>query len=193
MPSTLQCLAAADACAEDTKVGIGGWVITPTAVAWFAEMWEMSELRQTWYFLTKPAQSYIASFETLAQFALLQSTYHVSGHSHLQIQVPTGTDNTATEAGLNKLFTTKWPLCHFLRLIASWSHAHGIALMPSHIPGKMNVWADDLSRDNLNRFAHRRHERLRFSPDSLARSGKCLTLHPPAARWREEHIAAASK
>ena len=193
MPSTLQCLAAADACAEDTKVGIGGWVITPRAVAWFAEMWEISELRQTWPFLTKPAQSYIASFETLAQFALLQSTYHVSGHSHLQIQVPTGTDNTVSEAGLNKLFTTKWPLCHFLRLIASWSHAHGIALMPSHIPGKKNVWADDLSRDNLNRFAHRRHERLRFSPESLARSGKCLTLHPPAARWREEHIAAASK
>ena len=124
MPSTLQCLAAADACAENTKVGIGGWVITPTAVAWFAEMWDISELRKPWPFLTKPAQSYIASFETLAQFALLQSTYHVSGHSHLQIQVPNGTDNTATEAGLNKLFTTKWPLCHFLRLIASWSHAH---------------------------------------------------------------------
>ena len=108
MPSMSECLGAADACAEDTKVGIGGWVITSTAVAWFAEMWEISELRQTW----KLAQAYIASFETLAQFALLQSTYHVSRHSHLQIQVPTGTDNTATEAGLNKLFTTKWPLCH---------------------------------------------------------------------------------
>ena len=64
MPSTLQCLAAADACAEDTKVGIGGWVITTAAVAWFAEMWDISELRQTWPFLTKPAQAYIASFET---------------------------------------------------------------------------------------------------------------------------------
>ena len=165
---------------------------TPTAVAWFAEMWDISELRKTWPFLTKPAQAYIASFETLAQFALLQSTYHISGHSHLQVNVPTGTDNTATEVGLNKLFTTKWPLCHFLSLIASWSHAHGIALMPSHIPGKKNVWADELSRDNLKRFAHRRQERLRFSPASLARSGKCLTLHPPAARWRDEHIAAAN-
>ena len=58
-------------------------------------------------------------------------------------------------------------------------------------PGQKNVWADELSRDNLKRFAHRRQERLRFSPDSLARSGKCLTLHPPAARWRDEHIAAA--
>ena len=68
-------------------------MITPTAVTWFAEMWDISELCKPWPFLTKPAQSYIASFETLAQFALLQSTYHVSG-SYLQIQVPTGTDNT---------------------------------------------------------------------------------------------------
>ena len=47
--------------------------------------------------------------------------------------------------------------------------------MPTRIPGKKNVWADELSRDNLTRFAHRRQERLRFSPASLARSGKCLT------------------
>ena len=140
MPSTLQCLAAADACAEENKVGIGGWVITPNAVTWFAEMWDISELRHTWSFLTKPSPSSIR---------IPQSTYHISGHSHLQVSVPTGTDSTATEAGLNKLFTTKWPLWHFLRLIASWSHAHGIALMPSHIPGKKNVWADELSRANL--------------------------------------------
>ena len=64
-----------------------------------------------------------------------------------QVLVPTGTDNTATEAGLDKLFTTKRPLSHFLQLIAAWSHAQGIALQPSHIPGKKNTWADDLSRD----------------------------------------------
>ena len=52
---------------------------------------------------------HIASFETLAQFALLQCTHHITGHSHLQINVPTGTDSTATEAGLNKLFTTLAP------------------------------------------------------------------------------------
>ena len=55
-----------------------------------------------------------------------------------------------------------------------------------------NVWTDELSRQNLKKFAHRRHERLRFSPESLARSGKCLTLNAPAARWREKHIAAAN-
>ena len=191
MPSLLQCLAAADACAEGSTVGIGGWVITSSAVAWFAETWDMTQVRQAWPFLTKSAQAYIASFETLAQFALLQCTHRITGHGHLQVLVPTGTDKTATEAGLNKLFTTKWHLSRFLQLIAAWSHAQGIALQPSHIPGKKNTWADDLSRDWLDRFAHRRNERIRFTPSSLARPPQALTLHPPTAKWREEHLEAA--
>ena len=191
MPNLLHCLAAADACAEGSTVGIGGWVIPPTAVAWFAETWDLTEIRLAWPFLTKGAQAYIASFETLAQFALLQCTHRITGHGHLQVLVPTGTDNTATEAGLNKLFTTKWPLSHFLQLIAAWSHAQGIALQPSHIPGKKNTWADDLSRDKLDRFAHRRSERIRFTPSSLARPPQALTLHPPTAKWRAEHLEAA--
>ena len=65
---------------------------------------------------------------------------------------------------MNKLFTTKWPLSHFLQLIAAWSHAQGIALQPSHIPGKKNTWADDLSCDRPDRFAFRRSERNRFTP-----------------------------
>ena len=67
-----------------------------------------------------------------------------------------------------------------------------MALMPTHIPGKKNEWADDLSRDRLTRFATRRKDRLRLTPTSLARSGKCLSLHPADADWREEHIAAAT-
>ena len=97
-------------------------------------------------FLTKPAQRYIAStFEALAQFALLQCTHAITGKQHLQLRIPTGSDNTATEAGIHKLFTTKWPLSHFLRLIASWEHARGINIQPTHIPGKKNTWADELS------------------------------------------------
>ena len=45
-----------------STVGIGGWVITPTAVAWFAETWDITQIRQAWPFLTKGAQAYIASF-----------------------------------------------------------------------------------------------------------------------------------
>ena len=49
MEELFQCLAAADACAEGT-IGIGGWVVTSTAVAWFAETWSAKVARQVWPF-----------------------------------------------------------------------------------------------------------------------------------------------
>ena len=39
-PHQLQALAAADACAEDDLVGIGGWAIASSQVVWFAETYE---------------------------------------------------------------------------------------------------------------------------------------------------------
>ena len=193
LPSPLMCLAAADACAERSTVGIGGWIITKSHVAWFSETWTMTDLRQTWPFLTKTAQSYISSFEALAQFALLQTAYRLVQHSHYQFSLPTGSDNTAAESSLNKLFTTTWPLCHFLKAVASWAHAKGIALQVSHIPGKKNDWADELSRNNLHRFQHRPGQRVRFQPVDLAQIQRQLTLHPPDAPWPPEHRAAQRK
>ena len=35
----LQALAAADACAEEEVVGIGGWAVTASQMVWFAETW----------------------------------------------------------------------------------------------------------------------------------------------------------
>ena len=90
--------------------------------------------------------------------------------------------DTATEDGVNKLFTTKWPLSHFLRLIASWGHARGI-----------NLRSDELSRGKLHRFQHRRHERFRFQPKDLNLAHGRLTLHPDDAPWRPEHRHAAMR
>ena len=70
----LQALAAADACAEDDLVGIGGWAITSSQVIWFAKTWNMQDIRAVWPCLVKPGQRCIACFETLAQLALLQAT-----------------------------------------------------------------------------------------------------------------------
>ena len=44
--------------------------------------------------------------------------------------------------------------------------------------GRYNEWADDLSRNRLERFAHRPADRVRFSPAE--------------APWRPEHLAAAA-
>ena len=67
----LACKAAADACAEGSVVGIGGWFITSSSVSWFAETWQFQEVQEQWPCLTKEAQRYIACFETLAQLALM--------------------------------------------------------------------------------------------------------------------------
>ena len=132
-PHQLQALAA-DACAEDDMVGIGGWAITSSQVVWFAET---QDIRAVWPCLVKPGQRYIACFETLAQLALLQATHsHIDG-GHYSFSVPSGTDNSATEASLNKLFTTSWPLQLFVQLTAFWAHAHNVLLQPTHVPGRM--------------------------------------------------------
>ena len=168
LPPLLPCLAAADACAEGNTVGIGGWFLTSNAFAWFGETWSMSDIRQTWPFLTKPAQRYIACFETIAQFALLQIAHATSGQGRYHFTLPSGTDNSATEADINKMFTTSWPMQVFLQLIASWAHSHNVVLQPTHIAGSANGWADDLSRNRLSRFANQSQHRRRFTPENIA-------------------------
>ena len=129
---------------------------------------------------------------TLAQLALLQATHSHIGGGRYSFSMPSGTDNSATEASLNKLFTTSWPLQLFVQLTAFWAHAHNVLLQPTHVPGRCNDWADDLSRGRLARFSHRPESRMRFSPASLAMSGRGIQLCPMHAPWRPEHLAAAS-
>ena len=128
----------------------------------------MNEVRTFWPFLTKEAQRYIACFETLAQLALAMTAKAHHGHSRMNICLPTESDNTPTEGGTNKLFTTSWPLSEFLGLIASWSSANGITLQVAHVVGSHNEWADDLSRGRLQAFAHRPQDRFRVPLQLLA-------------------------
>ncbi|CAE7354462.1 unnamed protein product [Symbiodinium sp. KB8] len=168
LPPILSSLARADAMAEGNQVGMGGWVSTKHGLAWFAETYTMEEIRSFWPFLTKDAQKYIACFESLAQLALAMTAKAHLGHTRLSLCLPTESDNTPTEGGVNKLFTTAWSLSEFLSLIASWSSANGISIQVSHIAGAHNEWADDLSRGRLQAFAHRSRDRFRVSLDVLA-------------------------
>ena len=113
---------------------------------WFAETWNMQDIRAVWPCLVKPGQRHTACFETLAQLALLQATHSHIGGGHYSFSMPSGTDNSATEASPNKLFTTSWPLQLFVQLTAFWAHARNVLLQPTHVPGRNNDWADDLSR-----------------------------------------------
>ena len=199
LPPMLSSLARADAMAEGSQVGIGGWYSTKHSRAWFAESSTMDEIRVFWLFLTKDAQKYMACFETLAQLALAMTAKAHHGQSRMNVCLPTESDNTLTEAGVNKLFTTSWPLSEFLGLIASRSSANGVTLQVSHVAGAHNEWADDLSRGRLQAFAHRAQDRFRVPLQLLASSASEKPLGPrtpnapPAASRDRVQAARAEK
>ena len=182
----LHCLAAADAMAEGSTVGIGGWISTSQSFAWFSEQWDMTEVRKHWPQLTKNAQAYIACFETLAQLALAMTAVARMRTKHFRFVLPAASDNTSAESGVNRLFTTTEPLSHFLQIVAAWSAHANVRLALTHIAGEKNVWADELSRNRTARFQHREHERERISLSSLSCPKGTVTLHPQQAAWPDE-------
>ena len=187
----LPCLSAADAMADGTTVGIGGWLATSSTTWWFAQQWDIQELRTAWPFLTKDAQRYIACFETVAQWVLLQMAYEATGC--LRFCVASRSDNSPTQASINKLFTTAFPLSFFLEKVASWAHARGLELEIGHIPGAKNTDADDLSRNRLEKFARSGHAR-RFAVhlSHLHKSAHEVTLASAEVPWSQGLLDVAS-
>ena len=176
-------LAAADACAEDDLVGIGGWAV------WFAETWNMQDTRAVWPCLVKPGQRYIACFETLAQLALLQATRSHIGGGRYSFSMPSGTDNSATEASLNKLFTTSWPLQLFVQLTVTLTMcccsrrtSQEGATTGQTTSAKVG-WPDSAIAQKV---AHA------SALQGLAMSGRGIQLCPMHAPWRPEYLAAPS-
>ena len=99
---------------------------------------------------------------------------------HFRFVLPSASDNTAAESSINRLFTTSDPLSGFLKTVAEWSARSNVRLALTHLAGEKNIWADELSRNRLHRFAHRTHERERISLAALASPRGTATLHPAA-------------
>ena len=181
-PPLLPCLSAADAMADGSQVGIGGWLCTSSQTFWFAQQWSIAELRAHWPFLTKDAQQYIACFETIAQWVLLQMDYSATGCSSLRFCLPTPSDNSPTQASVNKLFTTAFPLSLFLQKVASWAHAKGLSLEVGHIPGVKNT-AEVHRRDQIQEIPHQAAR-----PSSVGARGQ-----PMAPKRQLEHWPSAAQ
>ena len=58
----------------------------------------------------------------------------------------------------------------------------------SHVSGQKSVWADELSRDKLDRFRSKPLARFRFRLAQLCQP-KGVILRPLHARWRENRLA----
>ena len=179
----LHCYSAADAFADTARIGIGGWLSTATEFIWFSEIFTADQVRAQWPQLHGSMQPYIGCFETLAQLALAQCTWHCLRSRHVKFVLPSATDNTSAESGLNKLFSTAEPLGLFLRLAATWAHLHRVQFELEHLAGEKNVWADKLSRDNISFLQHRSAERRRISLAELASASHCVTLHDTGHAW----------
>ena len=177
-PPLLQCLAAADAMAQDSTVGIGGWIITSSGVAWFSEQYSVAEVRTVWPGLQDTAQRYLACFETLAQLALAMLAHRTCAAQLWSFTLPAASDNAPTEAGLDKLWSTAEPLGSFSKIAAAWAAKHHVDFQVTHLAGEKNVWADALSRNKRHVFMHRTNERCRFPLQSFLDPQGCVTLHP---------------
>ena len=179
--------AAADAFAEANLFGIGGWIITSSQVLWFSEQWTLEQLRSFLPALNKDAQKYISAFEVLAQLALLFMAIRKLDSHHLQLCLPSSSDNTGAEAGINKMLTIKEPTSTFLQMISMLAFQHHIHLSISHIPGQLNEWADNLSRNRLDQW--RAYPRFRCSLQDFFAIGRHITLHPPGEHppWLTTH------
>ena len=188
----LRCVAAADARADGDIVGIGGWISASSDFCWFAQQWSMAEVRRHYPKLTKGAQAYIACFETLAQLALAMMAKHRLTAKHWKFCLPSASDNTSAEAGANRLFTTTQPLCDFLQDVAAWSACNHVHLQVTRVAGEKNTWADELSRNKLQRFARRSHQRHTFSLAQLAACTGRIQLHPQDANWQQVFLQAST-
>lgn len=88
----------------------------------------MQELRIWKPLLTKDAQKYISGFEILSQLALLIMASERFSWKHMQISIPTSSDNTSAESSINRQLSAKEPSATFLQLISQWALHRNIAL-----------------------------------------------------------------
>ena len=101
---------AADACAFSDICQIGGFIKFPSGnTVWFSEKFTYDDFKTLDIPVTKEMQKCIASFETLAQIAILFIFSRSSPGFRYPLRIPSLTDNSGTEAGGNKLFSTKIP------------------------------------------------------------------------------------
>ena len=179
----MPCMSTGDAFADQHRMGIGGWLSTARCFVWFSEIFSDEDIRQQWPQLSGSLQPYIGCFETLAQLALAQCTWQLLRSRHARFVLPSASDNTSAESGLNKLFSTAEPLGTFLRLAATWAHLHRVQFQVEHLAGEKNTWADAMSRGRIAFVQHRAHERVRITLAQLASASHSVTLQGHRTDW----------
>ena len=168
---------AADACAS------GGYISNPTQTRWFSEKFSHADFCTLDIPVSREMQKDIACYETLAQIAILKIAATEFTVGRIPLRIPSVSDNTSAEAGINRVFSTAHPLSLFLEklslLVASKCC---MDLGISHIAGHDNDVADKLSRLDFESsvpYDFSSSDRVRLSLSFLWPDLMHPSLHPP--------------
>ena len=148
---------AADAFADSSSCGVGGWwcpshvAPSPQTVLWFSIQFRAKDLPA--WLQSENLQSFITSFEALAQLLLLLGRLrHFTHPGNATVVLQQLCDNNGVVALTRKQLTMKAPMCYVLQAIGFYCCQHGVSLSSQHCAGVRNEWADALSRGCYENF-----------------------------------------
>ena len=146
-PTWIQVQATADAMASTSMAGLGGAAIFPDGSSvWFQLHMSLAEGQAAWPWLGDDMQKHIAAWELLAQFAL---SFCIEAHlprARGPIVCQQATGNSAADAASAKSLTMTPALAAVLTPYFKFTHRYQVFPHITHIPGRLNVLADELSR-----------------------------------------------
>ena len=146
-PTWIQVQATADAMASASMAGLGGPAIFPDGSSvWFQLRISLAEAQALWPWLGDDMQKHIAAWELLAQFAL---SFCIEAHlprARGPMACQQATDHSAADAASAKGLTMTPSLAAVLTPYFKFMGRYQVFPHITHIPGRLNVLADELSR-----------------------------------------------
>ena len=149
LPPRLECTAFADACADASSVGMGGFVrLHDGRQLFFQTQLAKPQMLRLFQWLPSDCslQSYIATWELASQAALLFLLHRLLGDGHLPCHTVFRSDNSAAESASWKGLSMALGLCSVLRVFFALQESLRISVHVDHVPGISNDIADGLSR-----------------------------------------------
>ena len=156
--------ARSDACAEPHMVRIGGWWAPSTALSsdldqsrmrWFSTPVDVSRLpfasELSLEVLLEP-QRLISMLELLALLVLLRERSGECCDQVITLPVSQETDSMVAKHITKKWYTSADSIAPVIQELAFHCSSQRVELHVGHVPGVINQWADDASRDVLHSF-----------------------------------------
>ena len=175
--------AAADACASGPMCQIGGYLKSPGGrFIWFSQRWNPTDFESLGVKISNDMQRDISCYEALAQLGLLYLASRMWPSQRFNVRISSWSDNSGAESGVNKLFTTAYPLCIFLERLSLLCASCFAELDATHISGPSNEYADALSRwdmISLPPYGFSPSDRVEFSLAALWFPKSEITIYPP--------------